>query len=536
MKTRIKKVSTFVLFCIVSVNMFSQNFEYIHGKILDSLTNKPIPFATIILKENNLGLYASEEGDFKIKTEPHFATDTLLISSIGFNQKKVIFKNLKADSINYIYLNQATVQLKEIQLLASRNKQEKKNWIKTRKQEKISSRKLIKNAIKNIEKNYPTSPFNYVSYYRDYQKSDMEYINLNEAIIHTADNGFNTKNSINKNRLLDFKKNLTFSRKDLPYLYDSNNKPNYKEPTRNIPNATLFNQGGNEFFILSVHDPIRKFKANTFSFVYIFSKDFLTNHVFSKIEKIYNNDLLLFKIKFKSKRKLGSNLAATFGEIIIQPDDYSIHKLVYSGVDRKTNQEFFNIKLEYGYSKSINSLMQLKYISFNNLFKIIDETDTSFFKIVSTKIYDSHLELEMSNFIDEKSVNNKNCYRILNENGDKLEINTITVKDSTIFVRFKNDEFISADNLKFEIDGDHFQDIEGNLLNQKRILEFNQYRELFVQEYNPQIQFIDNCYLQNLPLENNCISKQSGVNKYWMNTPKSINIKAHTANNGYNSL
>jgi hypothetical protein len=505
------------------MNIFGQSKEYIQGKIIDSLTKKPIPFASIVLKESNLGLYASEEGDFMIKNKTYFVTDTLLISSIGFNQKKINFKNLEVDSINYIYLSQATIPLEEIELLAVRNKQIKKNWKKSKKQEKISSRKLIKYAIKNIEKNYPITPFSYVSYYRDYQKSGKEYLNLNEALIYTMDNGFKTEIESNKNRLLDFKRNLSFSRKNISILYDSTNTPNYAKPNKIIPKATLDNQGGNEYLILRVHNPIRQYKTNSFSFINRFSKDFLMNHTFSKIEKIYNNDLLLFKVKFKSKNSLGSGFITAYGEIIIQPDDYSIHKIEYTALDEKRNKEIFNVKLEYGYSTSINSLMEIKYISFNNLFNIIDETDTSFFKITSGKLYDSYLKLEMSNLVDKKSVSKKDNYKIFNKDGYNLKIKSITVNDSTIFVHFKNDDFSPMNNLDFEIYGDQFQDINGNFLNRKKILEFYQYRELFVQEYNPEIQFNDNCYLQDLPLINNCISKQNGVDKYWMNTPKGIN-------------
>jgi len=231
---------------------------------------------------------------------------------------------------------------------------------------------------------------------------------------------------------------------------------------------------------------------------------------------------LLFKVKFKSKNSLGSGLVTALGEIIIQPNDYSIHKIVYTAIDQKENKEIFNVKLEYGYSSSVNSLMEIKYISFNNLFHTIDDADTSFFKITSTKIYDSYLKLELSNLVDEKSVSKKNKYRIFNKDGSNLKIKDIKVNDSTIVVYFKNDDFFPINNLDFEIKGDQFQDINGNFLNRKKILEFYQYRELFVQEYNPIIQFIDNCYLQDLPLINNCISKQNGVNKYWMNTPKGI--------------
>jgi len=34
--------------------------------------------------------------------------------------------------------------------------------------------------------------------------------------------------------------------------------------------------------------------------------------------------------------------------------------------------------------------------------------------------------------------------------------------------------------------------------------------------------FKDSCYMQYLPLEQNCISKYSGNFNYWMNTPENI--------------
>ncbi|MCD6544763.1 MAG: hypothetical protein J7K34_09665, partial [Flavobacteriaceae bacterium] len=59
-------------------------------------------------------------------------------------------------------------------------------------------------------------------------------------------------------------------------------------------------------------------------------------------------------------------------------------------------------------------------------------------------------------------------------------------------------------------------------LNQKKIIDYYQYRELFVQEYNQKLQFKDSCYIGNKPLFSNCISKFNGNNKYWMNTPVGI--------------
>ena len=72
---------------------------------------------------------------------------------------------------------------------------------------------------------------------------------------------------------------------------------------------------------------------------------------------------------------------------------------------------------------------------------------------------------------------------------------------------------------KFDINIKGIRDINGRILNVKKNLEFYQYRELFVQEFNKPITFNESYYLQNVPLINNQISRYLGDQKYWMNTP-----------------
>jgi len=72
---------------------------------------------------------------------------------------------------------------------------------------------------------------------------------------------------------------------------------------------------------------------------------------------------------------------------------------------------------------------------------------------------------------------------------------------------------------RFDIAVKDIRDINGRILNIKKNLEFYQYRELFVQEYNRPLSFKESYYLQNVPLINNNISKYTGDQKYWMNTP-----------------
>lgn len=182
----------------------------------------------------------------------------------------------------------AILSLDEVQLTTFKNK--------------VRSKKVIKKAIKNISKNYPTDPFTYVSYYRDYQKHKKEYINLNEGIVHTFDYGFEANSNLNKYRLLDYKINTDFLRQDLPILYDTLNSVNYSNSKKIIADAIIPDQGGNELFILRVHDAIRNYNTNSFSYIYKLTTDLLKNHKFSKAKLVYNNDLLLYKIEFTNSK------------------------------------------------------------------------------------------------------------------------------------------------------------------------------------------------------------------------------------------
>ena len=157
--------------------------------------------------------------------------------------------------------------LGEVNVVASRKKQ--------------SSLAIIRRAIRNIGNNYPDKPFNFISYYRDYQKKDSNYINLNEAIVQTFDDGFSSGSDLNKYRLLGFRKNTDFPTMNISPYYASRND-SYDSPDKTIPNAILGDQYGNELFVLMTHDALRNFNKRSFSFVETFSKDFIIYHYFSE--------------------------------------------------------------------------------------------------------------------------------------------------------------------------------------------------------------------------------------------------------------
>ena len=65
-----------------SIMIYPQEAGFIDGKIINPSTSKPVPFATIKLKNNQRGVYANADGDFKISRNIEFQGDSLIITCI----------------------------------------------------------------------------------------------------------------------------------------------------------------------------------------------------------------------------------------------------------------------------------------------------------------------------------------------------------------------------------------------------------------------------------------------------------------------
>jgi hypothetical protein len=128
--------------------------------------------------------------------------------------------------------------------------------------------------------------------------------------------------------------------------------------------------------------------------------------------------------------------------------------------------------------------------------------------------------LHFNNKIDPVTASRRENYEI--KIGKKeVKIDHFQVTGKYLYIRFKDDDLKEVpDSIRVTVR--NVKDIDGNILDKRKSIELYQYRELFVQEYNKPLPFRDSCYMQYLPLEKNCISKYSGKDKYWMNTPENI--------------
>lgn len=100
-----KKLFTIIFLFLYSVK-YSQNKELI---IIDSISNKPIPFVTIQYLNKNLGTYGNENGIFNINPKE---IDSLKLTHISYSEKTVSIKELN----DTIFLIPVSIVLKEVLL------------------------------------------------------------------------------------------------------------------------------------------------------------------------------------------------------------------------------------------------------------------------------------------------------------------------------------------------------------------------------------------------------------------------------------
>jgi len=97
----------------------------IKGQICDE-DHQPIEFAAILFKASGNGLITDGNGNFRTILKKKDLTDTLIISSLGFEKKRIAIEGLSSTSSFRIVLKKKPVNLPEITIL--RKKYKNKTW------------------------------------------------------------------------------------------------------------------------------------------------------------------------------------------------------------------------------------------------------------------------------------------------------------------------------------------------------------------------------------------------------------------------
>ena len=168
------KTTTLALFIILLSCTFLGNAQTISSRIVDSLSKKPVPFATIQLA-NKKGVISNEEGYFSLLLDASIKTsDSLFISCLGYES---LAKPLSEFTESVIYLKPKAIELNDVVVS---NKQ-------------YTPEEIIKKVKENLEKNYnydlsKKRLFFRESYLQNLTKTDFTFkkssiAELNEAFL-----------------------------------------------------------------------------------------------------------------------------------------------------------------------------------------------------------------------------------------------------------------------------------------------------------------------------------------------------------------
>lgn len=150
----------FVLFCQFSIAQTT-----VSGKIIDQ-SNKSIPYAHIRIENTNIGTISNENGNFKLTTRIDTKNNVLIISSLGFETKRISVKK----DYQIITLFEDVTQLSEIVIVAK---------------DYDYAKELIKKAINAIPDNYPKIEERHTGFFREVTtwESEEDPIYIAEAVI-----------------------------------------------------------------------------------------------------------------------------------------------------------------------------------------------------------------------------------------------------------------------------------------------------------------------------------------------------------------
>lgn len=141
-----------------------QDYITIRGKVIDANTKAPLIFASVTVKESNVGIVTNIDGEFTLKVSP--STETLEVSYLGYKNLSIAVSSLKENGAkNTIEMESAPIPIKEIIVKPV------DPWV------------VVEKAISNISDNYENIPNLMTAFYRETIRKNRSYVSIGEAVV-----------------------------------------------------------------------------------------------------------------------------------------------------------------------------------------------------------------------------------------------------------------------------------------------------------------------------------------------------------------
>jgi hypothetical protein len=189
----------FMLFLIVPLHVYPQDYITLSAMVLDSTSGQPLPSASVALQHTSLGTITNELGRFTLYIRSAQADNMLVVSMLGYKKSEVPIKNFPG----VIRLTVSTTVLPVIVV------------------QDLSVKEILKRVHKNLTRNYTTDAYQLEGFYREIQKADEQYVSLMEAVSRVHSEGFD-KGSNEKYGLIQLRKSIGYQNPYVPFWDNSN--------------------------------------------------------------------------------------------------------------------------------------------------------------------------------------------------------------------------------------------------------------------------------------------------------------------------
>lgn len=169
MKTQIAFLLAFLLCGSI---LTAQDHLFITGKIIDKKSGDPISYAHVGIPEKGIGTTTGYDGNFRFKVPKYYKNSTMIVSYIGYKTFRFPISQIKESMI--IKLETADNALTEIVVI-----------------EPSQVEDIIRRAVKNIPKNYPTHATKTLGFYRESRTDEnLNYTYMAEGVLTIYKNSY----------------------------------------------------------------------------------------------------------------------------------------------------------------------------------------------------------------------------------------------------------------------------------------------------------------------------------------------------------
>jgi hypothetical protein len=160
------KVLSLALLVVITNFSFAQETQLLQGTTKDAETGQPVPYVSIILKENGRGLMSNDRGSFQLTISESMLSDSLLFSCIGYELRSIPVSKL-AGMNSEIKLKAKTFELDEVVVFP------------------LLPEEYIRKAVEKIKDNYANAPSLSKGYYTELMSENNQFLKYEEAVTNT---------------------------------------------------------------------------------------------------------------------------------------------------------------------------------------------------------------------------------------------------------------------------------------------------------------------------------------------------------------